>query len=1003
MNDDRNRSWPGQEPDAPRRAQWPEEEPGPAWPGEDAPRRPQRQAPPAARRAPRGNAPRPPRAAAGGGAPEWPSGDEPRRGSDPRGSDRSGGDPQWPADEPPRRPQRPPQRPQQSQRVPNGNGQAGMPPRRQAPPPPPPPGGRPPGPGGPGGPGGPTASPPQGFRQPGPPGPGGPGRTGAGPARRPPQSRSAVPPAAPAYPDREPELMTHQVHNGTEFGYDPYDDRYDDQYDSAEHPQYSDEDDFEDEGPELDENGKPIKPPLTPKQRKKRRWKIIRRIAYACVGLFVVVPAVAFVITYFMVKVPSPQDVKALQSQPITFYYANNQVMGRSVPPGGDRELLQPNQIPDVVKHAVYSAEDKTFETNSGFDVKGILGAVYNQVTGGTGGGSTISQQYIKKATENEAPTLTRKWTELAKSFKLNNEESKSDIITGYLNIVYFGRGANGIAAAAKAYYGKDVSQLSPSESALLAGLIQLPSKSEDPAYTQRRWSYVLDQMVANGWLSKADREAATFPKLIPKGAQAKENAGTLDYFIQQRIMDELEAKGYDQDKLYGSGAKIYTTIDPAAQQAAVQAVQDNMKGQTDPDILGALVAVDPRTGGVIAYYGGPNTVKDENGKDTLANDWANTPQNPGSSMKPYDLTAFLKMGKGLGETFDGTNNRELGGRIVRNAGESASCGPQCTVKKAMEVSANTVFYDMVLNVTKPAPVAEAAKEAGVQPAPKGKAKLGTNDANIALGGGETSLTPEDQAAGYATFASGGIYRQQHFVSKLTNSQDEVEFDETTLAGKPAFDPDEQKSQQIAGNVTDALGPVIKESHLKCPTGHDCAGKTGTQQFDPGSAKNLPKGYADRNAQTWMVGYTPSVSAAVWIGGDGNKPLHDKNNKPIFGATIAGPAWQDFMDTYLKGKPTEKFPKVDPIGKDADTVTPTTSSSSRSVTTTTTPSTTTSTPTSTSSTTTSETTSSETTTSRPGGIFGGGPGDGGGPGRNGGGGDGGGGVEVTPPPKQPGG
>nr|WP_239154275.1 transglycosylase domain-containing protein [Amycolatopsis sp. FDAARGOS 1241] len=976
MNDDRNRSWPGQEPDAPRRAQWPEEEPGPAWPGEDAPRRPQRQAPP--RRGPNGGGPRPQRAARGGGAggPAWPSSDEPKP--------QNAQNPQWPSsDDAPRRPQRP-QAPQRPQRP---TGQGGMPPRRQ---PPPPPGNRPPGPNG-----GP-ASPAQGFRQPG---PGGPGRpNGSGPVRRPPQGRPAPPPPQPSYPDREPELITHAAHTGMDsFGHDPYDDRYDDEYDRDDtaSAQYSDEDDFEDEGPELDENGKPVKQPLTPKQRKKRRWKIIRRCAYAFVGLFIVLPAVAFVITYFLVKVPSPQDVKALQSQPITFFYANNQVMGRSVPPGGDRELLQPNQIPDVVKHAVYSAEDKTFETNSGFDIKGILGAVYNQVTGGTGGGSTISQQYIKKATENDAPTLTRKWTELAKSFKLNNEESKSDIITGYLNIVYFGRGANGVAAAAKAYFGKDVNQLSASESALLAGLIQGPSRSEDPSYTQKRWSYVMDQMVANGWLSPADRAKATFPTMVPKGSQSKQDAGTLDYFIQQRILDELEAKGYDQDKLYSTGAKIYTTIDPAAQQAAVQAVQDNMKGQTDPNILGALVAVDPRTGGVIAYYGGPNTVKDDSGKTQLGQDRANQARNPGSSMKAYDLTAFLKMGKGLGETFDGTNNRELGGRIVRNAGESASCGKECTVKKAMEVSANTVFYDMVLNVTKPAPVAEAAKEAGVQPAPQGKAKLGTADANIALGGGATVVTPEDMAAGYSTFAAGGIYRAQHFVSKLTNSQDEVEFDDTQAQGKPAFDPDEQKSQQIAGNVTDALEPVIKHSNLQCPTGHECAGKTGTQQYDP--QKGDPKSYGDRNAQTWMVGYTPSVSAAVWIGGDGNKPLHDKNNQPIFGATIAGPTWQDFMATYLKGKPTEKFPKVQPIGKDADTVT-TTSRTSSQVTTTSTPTTTQSTPTTTSSTTTSETTTSETTTSRtrPTGIFGGGPG---GPGEGGGPITGGGGEAGADPPR----
>ncbi|GAA3534309.1 transglycosylase domain-containing protein [Amycolatopsis ultiminotia] len=972
MNDDRNRSWPGQEPDAPRRARRPEDDSGPAWPAEEVPRRPAQP-----RRRPTGDPRRPappaPRSAgpawpSGGDAPEWPSSDEPG--------------PQWPSgDEPPRRPQRPPQT--RTSQILDGGNRPGPPPRRQ-PPPPPPGAGRP----------DPNSSPAQGFRQPPPPG------ASSGPVRRPPQGRPAPPPA-PAYPDREPDLITHAAHNGTEFGYDPYDDRYDDRYadydEETRFAQYSDDEGFDD--PEADEDGKKgkgNKGPLTPKQRKKRRWKIVRRVLYALVGLFVVVPAIAFVITYFTVSVPTPQDIKALQSQPITFYYANNQVMGRSVPEGGDRELLQPNQVPEVVKHAVYAAEDATFETNSGFNVMAIVRSAYNQVSGGSGGGSTISQQYIKQATKNDDPTLTRKWSELVKSFKLNNETSKSDIITGYLNIVYFGRGANGIAAAAKAYYGKDVSQLNASEAALLAGLIQGPGRSEDHTYSEKRWNYVMDQMVANHWLTPADRKSAQFPTLVPKGSQSKKDAGTLDYFIQQRILDELEAKGYDEDKLYNTGAKIHTTIDPEAQKQAVQAVQDNMKGQTDDNIRGALVAVDPRNGGVLAYYGGPTTVKDDKGNDQLATDWANTPQNPGSSMKAYDLTAFLKMGKGLGETYDGSNNRMLGGRVVRNAGDSSSCSKQCTVKKAMELSVNTVFYDMVLNDVKPARVADAAKEAGVQAAPDGRAKLGTSDANISLGGGATAVTPEDMAAGYSSFASGGVRRDQHFVSKLTNSQDEVVFDLTTNAGKPAFDSDADKSKQIAGNVTEALKPVISHSKLKCPSGHDCAGKTGTQQYSP--QDNDPKSYDDRNAQTWMVGYTPSVSVAAWIGGDGNKPLHDKKGQPIYGATIAGPTWQDFIDAYLKGKPSEKFDKVDPIGKEAvetpsTTSRPTTTQQDNpdTSTTTTPPSSTTSSPT-----TSSETSTSETTSERPP-IFGG-PGDGTGPGGAGGGGSGGG-VNGEPPRK----
>ncbi|MDQ7809989.1 transglycosylase domain-containing protein [Amycolatopsis sp. A133] len=819
MTDD-NRSWPNQEPDAPRRAQWPGEEAGPAWPGEPA-RRPD----------PARGGPRQP-------GPAWPAGDE--------------GGQQRPDDQP-RRPQAP-------------RGQAGAPGRRQ----PPPPGRRP---------GGPPGSPPQGFRQP-PPG-----------GRRP----------EPA-PEREPDLITHHAHNGTEDGFDSYDDdRFDEFADDVE-PQA-----------ELDEKGRKV---LTPAQRKKRRWRIIRRVAYAFVGLFFVVPAIAFVITYFLVDVPTPESVAALQSQPVTYYYSDGSVMGKSLPKGGDRQLLKPGEIPEIVKRAVYSAEDSTFETNSGFDVSGILRAVYNQATGGQGGGSTISQQYIKKATENDAPSLSRKWTELAKSFKMNNQQSKEEIITGYLNIIYFGRGASGIQAAAKAYFGKDVKELSASEASLLAGLIQGPSRSENQEYAQRRWNYVMDQMVANKWLPAAERTSAQFPTPIPKAS--KDSGQTLPYHIAQRIDDELAAEGYDSARLHSTGAKVYTTIDPKAQKAAEDAVTNKLKGQSDDRLLGALVAVSPKTGGVLAYYGGPDTVKDENGKDKVGQDWASVPQNPGSSFKAFDLTAYLKMGKGLGDTFDGSNNRKFPGRAtpLRNAGDSASCGPQCTVAEAMEISANTVFYDMVLNVTKPARVAEAANEAGVPTSPQM-----SGDINIALGGGATVATPETMAAGYATFAGGGMRRDAHFVAKLTNAQDEVEFDESKYQPKPAFSDDAQKTAQIAGNVTTALGPVITHSKLKCPTGHQCAGKTGTQQYDLRDGD--PKNYAERNAQTWMVGYTPSVAAAAWVGGDGNVPLHDNQNKPIFGSTYPGPIWEQFMKNYLDGTPGEKFDKVEPIGKDANDVTTT--------------------------------------------------------------------------------
>jgi membrane peptidoglycan carboxypeptidase len=726
--------------------------------------------------------------------------------------------------------------------------------------------------------------------------------------------------------DREPDLLTHHEHNGSS----PTDFDYDDEH-SGEQRSYNDSgpDDGYDDEPGTDEDGKKKKRVLTPKQRTKRRWRRIRRTLYALFGLFFVVPAIAFVIMYFTVDVPSPESVAAKQGQAVTYYYSDNSVMAKDAPPGGNRAILKPEQIPDVVKHAVIATEDATFETNSGFDVIGILRAVYNQASGGSGGGSTISQQYIKKATANDAPTLTRKATELVKSFKMNQTYAKQDILTAYLNTIYFGRGAYGVQAASQAFFGKDAGQLNYSEAAQLAGLIQQPGRSEDPKVAKDRWNTALDRMVKNNYLPQAERDSAQFPTRVP--FPDTKSGGQLNPQIKERLRLELTAQGLSEDRLYAGGYKVYTTIDPKAQHAAEQAVADGMKGQTDPQILNALVAVDPNTGGIKAYYGGPPIVQAADGTPQAGPDHANQARNPGSSIKPFDLTAFLKLGKGLGETFDGTSPRTFPGvaQPIRNAGESASCGTQCTVAKAMEISANTVFYDMVLNVTKPQGVAEAAKEGGIKLAPDGKSVMGI-DNNISIGGGSTVATPEDMAAGFATFAGNGIRHDQHFIAKVTNSSDEVAY-EYQNQNTPAFDPNADKSKQIAGNVTQALQPVIAHSNLKCPTGHECAGKTGTQQYEPQPGDKTA--LANFNAQTWMVGYTPSISAAVWVGGDGNKALKDKNGQPIYGATIAGPIWQNFMSLYLNGQPSEKFPTVSPIGKDAN-ATPTTTSKRPDVTTT---------------------------------------------------------------------
>lgn len=678
------------------------------------------------------------------------------------------------------------------------------------------------------------------------------------------------------------------------------------------HHAYEEPDAYDDVEPDGD--GKPV---LTPEQRKKRRWKIIRRVGYGVVGVFVVLPAIAFVITYFLVDVPSPTEVAQNQSQAVSYFYADGSPMGKDVPRGGNRVLLSPDQIPDIMKHAAIATEDDSFETNSGFDVGGLLRAVFNNATGGTGGGSTISQQYIKNASGDDDPTLTRKWTELAKSFKMNQTYEKADIITAYLNIIYFGRGAYGIQAAAQAYFGQDVGQLDYSQAALLAGLIQQPGRSENTAVATARWTTALDRMLKNGYLTPAQRTAAKFPAPIPL-VESKQ-AGALNPFVKKQVKAELAAQGISEQEYYRGGFQVFTTIDSQAQQSAEQAVTEQMAEQTDTQILDALVAVDPKTGGVLAYYGGDPVVKGPNGEDQAGRDWADEAHNPGSSMKPFDLAAFLKLGRGLDARFDGTSPRTFPGvdLPIRNAGDSSSCSDQCTVAEAMQRSTNTVFYDMVLNVTKPSGVAEAAQEAGVRTKDNGgRSALFTGDNNISIGGGATQVTPADMASGYATFAAGGVQRERHFVQKVTNANGETAYEAKDRSTDAFADNDAAQSAQIAGNVTAALAPVIQFSHLTCPAGHECAGKTGTQQHTP--QNDEPASAANANAQTWMVGYTPSVSAAVWVGSDGDKALHGPGGAPIFGSTLAGPIWDRFMQLYLQGKPAERFDRVAAISSPVD-------------------------------------------------------------------------------------
>lgn len=678
----------------------------------------------------------------------------------------------------------------------------------------------------------------------------------------------------------EPQLLTHR-----EPDYD--EDLNDDPDLDAD---YYDEDE---DGPLSDDDRK---------RRRKKIWRRVRRTAYVLTALGIIGPIVAFFVAYQIVKVPNAQEVADKQGQVVTVKWSTDQPLSRITPKTGNRTMVRYDQIPEVVKHAVFAAEDAEFMTNPGFDISGVLWAGWNQVSGGDGGGSTITQQYIKKATGHDEQSLTRKGLEIVKAYKMNKTYSKPEIITAYLNTIYFGRGANGIAAASQAYYGKSLDELSASQAALLGGMIQLPGRDKDVPYMQRRWKFVMDQMLAKGWVTADERAAAQFPDMIPIEDARPRSATGPNAHIQWAAIAEVEQEAnISFEEMQRQGLTIKTTIDPKVQQLAYDALNEVM-GPQPKNLLPAMVAIDPKTGAVIAYYGGA----DGNGLD-----WAKQRQEPGSSFKPFDLVALLEKGKGLGETYNGTSGRTFDGRKVRNS-SGASCGEKCTVATAMERSINTVFYDIALNDVGTQNVADAARQAGILSPLEGE-NGGAPDANISIGGGRTLVSTYEMASAYATFAANGTYRTPHIVSQVVDNDGNVVWqpDASVTEGEPAFDKgNSERNKKIARNVTESLKPVLPYSHLECAKGRECAGKTGTHQL----------GATEDNAKAWMVGYTPQISVAVSMAAEENNkqvPLKNAKNRIIYGSGLPGEIWKKFMDSYLEGKPKEGFGKYEPIGKSA--------------------------------------------------------------------------------------
>ena len=755
--------------------------------------------------------------------------------------------------------------------------------------------------------------------------PGGPGVNQGPPPERATDHMPPVPDPAGANYRREPDLLTH---------------RDDDYLQDAVAHEYGDE-------------GGGLTPEELKLRKRRKAWRWVRRVMYVLIFLGVTGPIAAFYVIYQNVTVPDPQTVAFGQAQPVTVYYADGSVMTKLT--NKARIFLKPDAIPINVRHAVEAAEDETFETNNGFDLKAIARTAMNQLTGGTGGGSTITQEYIKVTTGNSQHSLTRKVNEAIQAYKMTKTyTNKNDILAAYLNTVYFGNGAYGIETAALTYYGVKAADLTPEQASLLAGLIQLPGYAGDPTYQHHRFTYVWGRMLANHWITDTQYKAGAFPTPIP----ASQAGGSLAWdrsLIVQQVVSELANDGWDMTALKAHGAQIYTTIDPKAMTDAENSIaarlapdaklmngqpmvingkvitangkpvvtlaqhQANPRLQVNPPVMAteaaALVSVNPANGEIVAYYGG-------NDSNQTQLDAANTPHQPGSSFKPYVLASGLEYMPdkiGLNSIYDPNTNQVIDGVHIANA-EGDTCSNPCTVKEAMTNSLNVVFYQMGHQVGTDN-VRSTAIQAGVasKDVNTGYPTLASLDqkthkivqveGGIAIG--QYEIRPIDQAQGYATFANNGMYIPVHFVKKVTDNTG-VPLYEFNTPPKQAFSSDPNINAQIAHTVADSLNQVATSSNFALAKNRPADAKTGTQNYVAPDLTDL-----NYSSDAWTVGFTPNLVTAVWFGHyDKPGPLFGNNNNPlggrttnynVFGREEPGQIWKTYMDAYLSNVPIQQF------------------------------------------------------------------------------------------------
>ena len=595
------------------------------------------------------------------------------------------------------------------------------------------------------------------------------------------------------------------------------------------------------------------------------------------IAVIVVTGAVIGIVKGFSEKIPIIADNSYRPNLTTQVYDAKGKLLAKLHAEENRTRILAAQEIPDNMRHAVVAIEDERFYEHYGIDMVGIARAMAKNIQAGrvVQGASTLTQQLVKNAFLTSEKTFKRKAIEAMMAFQIERKYSKEEILTLYLNEIYFGHGAYGLAAAAEIYFGKDPKDLTIAECAMLAGIPKSPvafSPFKNPKNNEGRKALVLAKMVELGFISPAQYEEAKVekPVLVPLKAQEIK----APYFVTY-VRDQLLEK-YGANLVYCGGLKVHTTLDLEFQEYADQAMASapifkEFPINKYPGLNGSLVCLDPKNGYIKALYGGRSFEQSQFNRVTQAY------RQPGSSFKPFVYASALEEGSLpndpiVDEYISYTNPWTR--KVWSPKNYDLKYHGTVTLMKALCKSFNVPAVKLIDKLT-PAKVIRFAKRLGIS-APM--------EPNLSLALGSGQFTPLEMASAYGVFVNSGIYCRPISIVKVVDRDGNI-LEENLPKAK------EVMKAVNAAMICDMLRIAVERGTGARAriSGKVVAGKTGTTND-----------YVD----AWFNGFTPDLVTIVQFGFDMPKTL----GKGKAGGAVCGPVWKDFMEKVLKSYPNNDFP-----------------------------------------------------------------------------------------------